>query len=394
MSDKKDSILQTANDSKANANNVSENGAKGLVPPPYHVKPYENDHDENDPMDLLGNHIMPNEILVPGDATSSEKFMYYQSILESIGETMNLKPGSSHLLGLRGIVKDDEGNILQTSSAAKYQMALHGIGKLEDQHHFSDSDSARQSSGRQHDTKNSEGTWNDMLILLTIDEDGNKKITESVGSLDPSKTGSEHGTAHLMDGTFEYGFGKHQSDISAHVSEIEKLAKNKSFMDKFDQWKSGKKEAYNALVPKGKIKVLRDSISEKKGLDYKDQPEANGFFTDENIEDFNRNKKKHPNRYFSGSGIAINGHMGGDDASFSEGCWNLKRADFVNLMLQLKYQQEISGKSEKKFRTKFTVLDVSKVGFKLINSEEKGNELAERIDYGEILDYFENANLL
>lgn len=394
MGEPKKKNVITNESNHANADTVSLTGTAALTPPEYNVDTYKDDKSKHDPMDLLGTHLST-EILVPHNASPTEKFYYYKAILNSIGQDISIEPGNTHILALRGVIRDGEGNIIQTASAARYQGALHGLGQLSEQHHFSDSRSARYSESRLHDTMEGEGTWNDMIIILSVDENKNAVAHEKIGSVDPAKTGDKMGSAHMMDGTFEYGFGLHRTDKERHldtIAEMRNLAKSKKWeiaknKGIFKTGRSGKKTTYGALVPKKDLHILRDNV-QKEHKDWDKRKESDGFFTEEDYQKYNKYNKTHKmsdRHKFFGKRAATNGHVGGDDESFSEGCWNLPLKEFMEMMSLLHKQKEIQGVRQSKFRVNYTLLDASKVGFKLVKHEDQTPELEKRDDYAPLM---------
>ncbi len=265
---------------------------------------------------LIGAFTEPGRILVPKDAVEGERYDYYAQVIGEAGGYLDPRSGHINMLGIRGVVFDQDGNIKQTATADAYQKAQDNAGKPADQQssdknlqpknqsHFSDGGGARTNKKTVNDAADigAQDTWDDIIVSLWIDDQDVKHVKERKGSVDPGTSGDTLGAAHLRDGQYTYGLGKHGTKSSAHQKVAKKVVEENSNIT------GGQGESsyrYTALRSQGNVEVLRD--------DTKNLGKVPGYFKQKDLDRSIEAIRKDDDRYTGTGHTAINIHLGGED---------------------------------------------------------------------------------
>jgi len=390
---------------------------------------------------LVGGYAVDNnEILVPHGVSQEVKFDYYRNIIENSGGYFD--ESQANLLSIRGVVYDEEGNLTQTTSANTFKKGFKELSNptsnFDDgtKHNRSDYTDRKNTLGTHfgesgQDRKNRGNVTRDDLMVTLWMQDGNKNVKENKGSLNPGGSQNDWGEAHMMDGQYQFRFGKHGSSSKSHVKTIKALEENEK--KKINAEVEDDHVKYDALRPDSNVNLIRGRKIEDKSLNNnsvredaqpgildperlafaeesrnidllaltKEMEEITNKIKEGNLSKADKSKLKKRKkeiknvmkRYnaFTSPGNATNIHIGSKSGALSVGCANVDPKDYVDFITNIKEQNKESKK------ILFTIIDASKIGMKLVKQTKTNDDGTTENSYKEdhrMLDQMELEDII
>lgn len=284
---------------------------------------------------ITGDHL-DSRVLVPAGASQQQRYAYWAGIIQESGGHFLTGGMEINLLGIRGVKIADgteshqvggqtlaSGTIYQTSSAQDFVNAR-AAGTTDD-----------HVSGRHQG-------FDDMIISLWVDGEGNMVVKERIGNVDPRSlyTDDSYGTGHLMDGQYQYHVGTHGTGSSSHRDAVKGIEDPDNVLGIHD-YKNGTRTRYNALRPSRNQEVWREH-------------ETNDRYVSAEEERVSRERIYDRNGRYTNDNFAMNIHTSSTEHPNSQACMNVPADNYLEFMKEI-----YAGSNQQ--NVLFSLIDASKI---------------------------------
>jgi hypothetical protein len=282
----------------------------------------------------VGSHL-DSRVLVPAGTGEPERFNYWKGIIESSGAVFLTDPMAMNLLGIRGI------KIADGSDAHQVGGSTLAAGTIYQTSSAQDFVNARAAGTTDDHMSGDHFGFDDMIISLWQDAEGNVHVRERIGNVDPNElyTDDAYGTGHLMDGQYAYQVGMHSTASSTHRDAVAGISDPDNVLRRNTR-DDGRYE-YRALRPTRNQEVWREH-------------ENNDRFVSEAEEETSRERVYDRNNRYVNDNFAMNIHSSRDNHPNSQACMNVPASQYLEFM------NEVLASSNQS-NVLYTLIDASKI---------------------------------
>lgn len=295
----------------------------------------------------LGEHLEP-RILVPGGASTEQKYTYYRGIIQSSGGVFLSGSMEYNMLGIRGIAVSDGSEAHQVGGQTLAAGTMYQTDSAQD---FSEARAAGRSDDHFSGQHNG---MNDMIVSLWVDGDGTFHVEERMGNVDPGESyrADAYRTGHLRDGQYAYQTGTHSTGSRSHRAAVQGIDDPENVLN-VHNIRNNTRTRYNALVPTRNQEVWRNHERDDFSISAEEERVSN-----ERI--YSRN-----GRYVNDN-FAMNIHTSRNTRPNSQACQNIPADQYLEFM------NEVYASSNQN-NILYTLIDASKIenGLQLVTQEDR-----------------------